>query len=406
MATYKVGSDGNAPKNVKTGDVIVTAGGSYEIMDSSAYQGLTPDQLKANNVSYNPTSGLYSRKVGGPTTNDVSLVDSSVLSKWFDDANASALARIDSAYNTNVASAERAYNDSRSGYEQSIEDAKSDYLSAITRNQANAYKDSVMALEGAENRGLVSSGLGQALTNSSLWGASMQDTEITRDRDSVINQLKRDINNLTKNHNITLTELEKNKLNAEIEQLSDIEVNYLLNMLDVEKYNTGALNQYKLMDKDHAHQEKMLQMQLAASRALGGDGDRSGEKDELENMSFPDKLNYLSDLIDATMNLNDANGGGSRLNANYEQLYQDAQLRLIDIDDAISKQKDSLLLLRRFYEGTSKAQARLNSSTAKQPQYIQVMGALGSPPFLREIKPRPVRKDDNKDDNYIKIVEW
>ena len=44
MATYQVGADGNAPKDAVVGDTIVTQGGSYQVMDGSAYKGFSPDR--------------------------------------------------------------------------------------------------------------------------------------------------------------------------------------------------------------------------------------------------------------------------------------------------------------------------------------------------------------------------
>ena len=295
MAVYKVNPNGSAPKNAVAGDTIVTAGGTYEVVDGSAYKGMSASQLKANGVGYNPTSGLYSKKVNDVNTNQVALMDNGILDKWLNSANQQAQASIDGAYNTSVATAEKAYNASRSDYEQSIDDVKKDYISSITRNNMNAYNDSIASLEGAQSRGLINSGLGQAMTNASLWGASIQDSEITRDRDKMVNTLKRDINTLTKNYNVTLSELERAKLNQEIEKLNDNQLQYLTGMLEVNKYNTGAINSMNEINVNFNNQKELARLQSSLSRYVDGDGSSSDSSEEYK--ATPESLSSFMDML-------------------------------------------------------------------------------------------------------------
>ena len=92
-------------------------------------------------------------------------------------------------------------------------------------------------------------------------------------KDQLVNMLKRDINILTKNKNITLTELEQKKLNAELDKMSANQIQYIATMMDIDKYNTDAVNQVNLKNVDQAHQKELLAIQLAAS---GGGGGGSG----------------------------------------------------------------------------------------------------------------------------------
>ena len=57
MATVQVAPGGNAPDGTKIGDIVVTAGGNYQVVD--------PNTPGAN---YNPTNGLWSVKVDGTGT--------------------------------------------------------------------------------------------------------------------------------------------------------------------------------------------------------------------------------------------------------------------------------------------------------------------------------------------------
>lgn len=57
MATVQVAPGGNAPDGTKIGDIVVTAGGNYKVVE--------PNTPGAN---YNPTNGLWSVKVEGTGT--------------------------------------------------------------------------------------------------------------------------------------------------------------------------------------------------------------------------------------------------------------------------------------------------------------------------------------------------
>ena len=56
MATVQVAPGGNAPEGTKIGDIVVTAGGNYKVVEPN-----TPGS------SYNPNSNLWSVKVDSQT---------------------------------------------------------------------------------------------------------------------------------------------------------------------------------------------------------------------------------------------------------------------------------------------------------------------------------------------------
>ena len=128
---------------------------------------------------------MYSKKVSGVKSDQVSLIGRGGVDDWLQSANTQAKAEIGQAYNTGVASVNRDYNTNRGEYENSIEGARREYFSAIDKNKRNAYYDANAAIEGAGQRGLMNSAQGQAMTNASLWNSSLNETEITRDKGSV-----------------------------------------------------------------------------------------------------------------------------------------------------------------------------------------------------------------------------
>lgn len=334
MATYQVGADGNAPKDAVVGDTIVTQGGSYQVLDGSAYKGFSPEQLQQQGVGYNPSSGLYSKKVSGVKSDQVSLIGRGGVDDWLQSANTQAKAEIGQAYNTGVASVNRDYNTNRGEYENSIEGARREYFSAIDKNKRNAYYDANAAIEGAGQRGLMNSAQGQAMTNASLWNSSLNETEITRDKDQLVNMLKRDINILTKNKNITLTELEQKKLNAELDKMSANQIQYIATMMDIDKYNTDAVNQVNLKNVDQAHQKELLAIQLAASggRGGGGSGYRAGT-----NGSYGDEISSDANTADMIAYISSIKPGWEEeLNKKF-MLYQLGKLSKESLDKAVNE---------------------------------------------------------------------
>ena len=68
MATYNVQKNGNAQAGLKAGDLVQTAGGTYQILDANKFKGMSESQLSNYNVNYNPATGYYSQRVDTPTS--------------------------------------------------------------------------------------------------------------------------------------------------------------------------------------------------------------------------------------------------------------------------------------------------------------------------------------------------
>lgn len=242
MATYKVNPNSFAPEEATAGDFIVTGGGTYKVLDSEKYKGMDAAALKGIGVSYNPSSGLYSSKVNSVTPGDVVLQPTTKLDEWKTNADAQVKASIDSAYQKNISNLGQAYNTNKGELLNQTEDVKQQYLNNMLQHKEDTYIDMKNALYGAEQRGMMNSAQGQAMTNAGLWDASRETSQLSSERDYLVNQIKTNINSLTSNYNLGLNELEKSKLSAEIDGLSENKLQYLASLMDIDKSNTAALN--------------------------------------------------------------------------------------------------------------------------------------------------------------------
>lgn len=242
MAYYNVDAGGNAPSNAKSGDYIVTAGGTYQVMDASKYQGMTSDQLKSAGVGYNPSSGLYSKKVNNTTSNDATMLSTSSLDDWLKSSNAASQAKINSSYNTNVANAKKSYNEDVAGQKTQAEQVKNDYLQAMMEAQNDAYYNSVAAVQGAGSRGIANSQQAQAAANSALYAGAQTKNDTILDRNEKLNEIYTNINTLAQNYNVTLDELEKNKLADELSSMNENQLNYLAKVMEIETANNETFN--------------------------------------------------------------------------------------------------------------------------------------------------------------------
>lgn len=280
MAIYKALSDGNAPSGLKVGDLVTTnKGGTWQILDSNQYSGMSADALKAAGVSYNPATGYYSKQYTGMSddaakalSNYTSLAktqNTDMLNNWKDSYINSQLAALQAAYNTNTANLAKAYNDSyKKSYDQ-IESTKNAYNQNIQDLYDSTYKNNALALQQAANRGLTSSAQGIAMGTSGLMNASKKASQLTADRDALINNIQSELNRLTSDYNIDKNTLEANFSADKIKSLSDAELQWLEAALQIENENNDIYNSYLSMglqnqyDAEQAEIERQFQREMA-----------------------------------------------------------------------------------------------------------------------------------------------
>lgn len=279
MAIYNVQSDGNAPKNATTGDYVVTSGGTYEVLDGSKYSSMSKEELANAGVGYNPSSGLYSKKVSNISPNDYSALGTDSVEKWLSASNKKATADLDSAYAANKQNLSRTYNSSLSDYEQQKADVRQNYLDNITNLYEDTYYNNAKSLENASARGLTSSGLGNAMVVSGLVDASNQNAYYRASRDNDLNKITSAVNALTNNYKVDLDALNA-KLSADKNAaLSENEIAYLNALMSLEQYNNQMYNDMLKTKQQQDYEKEMYLLQLANSGGYGGGysgGYRSG----------------------------------------------------------------------------------------------------------------------------------
>lgn len=242
MAIYQVGKDGNAPKDAKVGDQIVTQGGMYEIIDGSQYQGMSPAQLKQAGVGYNQSSGKWSKRVSNVKTDDIALMNRSALDQWFSQANTLAKQQLMSAYNTNVSNTKQMYNKNKANYKKQIDATNEDYNQAMREAQSDAYYNAKATASSAANRGMANSAQAQAAASNAYFASGDTMARLASNRSTLLNDIYTNLNTLTENYNIQLNELEKNRLADELAALSNNQLQYLAQVMNIDQYNADAYN--------------------------------------------------------------------------------------------------------------------------------------------------------------------
>lgn len=305
MAVYNSMADGNAQKGLKVGDLVKTPkGGTWQILDSGIYSGMTSDQLKAAGVNYNPTNGYYSKLYTGGDEDTIKTVgdytsygkyqDTSMLDKWKDAYIQSQVAKLQSAYNKNLANLTKTYRDNYTNYYNQIGSTKNDYAKNIQDLYDNTYLNNAMALQQAANRGMTSAAQGVAMGTSGLMSASQKASQLTSDRDTLISSIQSQLNRLTENYNVDKDLLEANFSADKIAAMSDAELQYINSALDIEnnnnntynswaqigmqnKYNSGEAEKErqwneKMSDKEFERQKELMALEAQYNRSYGGGG--------------------------------------------------------------------------------------------------------------------------------------
>lgn len=263
MATLQVQSNGNAPSNAKVGDHIVTAGGTYQVLDSAQYQGKSPEELASAGVGYNPSSGLYSKKISDVTNftgkaqstiPQLSLRTSDTARQWANTQNQKVSSDLDSAYYQNRQDAYNSYMDAITRQNQQANDVNQAYLDNVSKLYNDTYQNNNAVLERMASRGLTSSGLGNAMQVSALANASKQNADYRAQRNRDLNNIETEMNNLTNQYNVNLDTLAKKLRSDKISALSQNEIAFLEQVMAIEEYNANAENQALTIQQQQAYE--------------------------------------------------------------------------------------------------------------------------------------------------------
>ena len=290
MAVYNSMADGNAPKGLKVGDLVKTPkGGTWQIMNPNIYKNMTSDQLKSAGVNYNPVNGYYSKLYTGGDENYIQDVgqytsygkyrDTSYLDDWKKNYNLAMTAALEASYQNNLANLTKTYQNNYTDVYNQIGDIKNDYRNNIQELYDDTYMNNAIAMQQMANRGMTSSAQGVAMGTSGLMNASKQASNLAVDRDTLVNNVRTQLNRLTEAYNIDKDLLEKEFSLNKIQAMSDAELKYLEQMLDIDNINTNIYNSWAEIgagniyaseeaQKDREWQAKMAQEEYERQMAL------------------------------------------------------------------------------------------------------------------------------------------
>ena len=220
MAVYNSMADGNAPKGLKVGDLVKTPkGGTWQIMNPNIYKNMTSDQLKSAGVNYNPVNGYYSKLYTGGDENYIQDVgqytsygkyrDTSYLDDWKKNYNLAMTAALEASYQNNLANLTKTYQNNYTDVYNQIGDIKNDYRNNIQELYDDTYMNNAIAMQQMANRGMTSSAQGVAMGTSGLMNASKQASNLAADRDTLVNNVRTQLNRLTEAYSIDKDLLEK-----------------------------------------------------------------------------------------------------------------------------------------------------------------------------------------------------
>ena len=196
--------------------------------------------------------------------NNAAYQDTNRLSKWKDAYIKSQTAELDKAYNNNLAKLTKSYNDNyANGYNQ-INSTKNNYAKNIQDVYDDTYMNQAIATQQAANRGLTSAAQGSALNTAGLAQASKQASRLVGDRDTLINNIQTQINRLTADYNLDKDLLAKELSYDKIKALSDADLKYISEALNIDKSNNDTYNKFLNVENATRHETEEAEKQRQA----------------------------------------------------------------------------------------------------------------------------------------------
>ena len=356
---YQVEASGHAPKGVVAGDYVQTAGGLYQVLDSTKYKGMTNEQLAQAGVGYNPVTGLYSKKVSDASSGRVQPTYTQFDSEsWKDNYIKAQLAAMDKNYAISNANLTKTFYNNKAQFGDHIIDVKKAYDQSISQLEQDAYRGNIMAKQQASSQGLTSSGQGIALAQSVLNNANESAVALWKAREESINKIQNAINQLSANYNIDRDALLSAYNADKLAIMSGAEIQALEQKLKVDMANAGLKNQWDMMEyqikNENEWRAKELELaykQLAASNRGGGGGRNENPiNPEYESAQVDTYIKYLNDVYgeDWYDNLSSSTryeidkakiavAAGLMTFADYQKIVQDA------LNSALKSQKQAAL---------------------------------------------------------------
>lgn len=299
MGVYQADANGKAPAQAKAGDYVITGGGTYKIdsdgkgqlISNKADPYYTAPSKDGSTVNQNYTSKL----------NQIFGVDN-VTTKGYDNARKLAdayydnqIAGLEVNYNNNLANLKNSYNTALSQYDIQKSNAQNAYEKNRNQVYEDAYYNNKVANQIASNRGMTSAGQGRALNVSTLAKASQRASELTADRDTLINNINTEINRLSEQYNINRDTLKANFDASKLSAKSTADLQYMQACLEADDYNAdlwnGLIKVKAQMDFEAGEAQKQRDFQasenakdraLQSALAYARSGGYRGSSDEVE----------------------------------------------------------------------------------------------------------------------------
>lgn len=346
MAIYKVEQSGNAPKGATVGDTIVTGGGTYEVLDGSAYKNLSASQLKSMGVGYNPSSGLYSRKISsgdlatsstknyntvvenynrltsngssptGVSDYKVKTVDTSKAEQYAKAYNDYLNAQLDTNYYNELSDLSKTYNSGVSDLNKQKKQVVEDYVASLDDLDANTWNNYLQSLSTASSRGLTNSAQGLALTQSVLQNAANNATTLETQKNSNIANIELALEELENNYNVDRNTAAKILSSSKIANSQQAQAALLEKLYEAEQYNASAENEFGLTkyqleaQAKQAEKERLAEMEKLAYQY--------GFEDEWKKMDRETQLELANISANASISSASIGANASKYIANME----------------------------------------------------------------------------------------
>ena len=302
---YTADGSGSAPTGVGVGDYVQTKGGTYQVLDGSQYQGMNPDQLASSGVGFNPTTGLYSKKV--TTTSDpYSPVNVSFdTNAWKTNYMNQMQGQLDADYASSTGDLSKTFNTNVNKYDTQKKEVNTKYEDNIAQLQKDTYIQNILAKQNASSRGLTSSAQGIAMGQNVINQANSTSAGLWKSKQQTIDGINSAINLLSSNYNIDKDTLKRTYDATKLAKMSEVELAALEQQLKIDMSNADNMNAWGMTkyqtENSNAQAEKDRQLQLylasLSGGGSGGSGKGSSQYDAETNAALADEQNaYMTQM--------------------------------------------------------------------------------------------------------------
>lgn len=259
-----------------------------------------------NNGSINPTSNIQTglNNAGlatNPANAGISHINTSVLGDIAKAQATSGVADARSNYIKNLVNSANSYNQNASDLYNSATNVYKNYYSNVNDLYNDAYKNSVAANQTAAQRGLTSSGLGNALNTSTLVDSQNKVTDLKASRDSDLADIGVQLDKLSADYNTSRDAFLQSLYDAEAKAKADAYTNYGQNYLTAATSNAGYDNDYinnisSILGNYNTNMDSAKLSQDIQTALADKEGEWAYKQQELQGQQELEKLKLMAQL--------------------------------------------------------------------------------------------------------------